>query len=120
MTQLLNSQTCRTASSQQPDPDGAFRDTSHPRNLAGSETVHLLLQQRPVTRAADPENPGQVDGRQVDSRHRTNFRENLPRRLATENAAMHVECDRVHPGDDHALVSKLFEPLPTFRPGRLA
>ena len=32
---------------------------------------------------------------------------------------MHVECDRVHPGNDRVVIPELFAPFPTLRPGGL-
>jgi hypothetical protein len=104
--------------SQQPDSDRGGRNSFPACDLPGCESLHLLLQEGTIVRAAETENAAHVDRGQTRVR-RPQFLKDFIARLLPADAAISVQGNRIYPSHDHVLVSQLAVFLPSLGPSGL-
>src|SRR5258708_22252241 len=89
----LHSRTGGATGAQEPDSDGGLRNSLFLRDFLGRIPLHLKFEERPIARAAELQDAGQVDRRQIHFRPGVIVRQRLVTPLASEDTAVNVHRD---------------------------
>jgi hypothetical protein len=79
-----------------------------PSNLSRRHPLHLELEQLAFARPAEFQNAGNVNGRRIYPQLAVKLRQWLMEALLSLlHSAIHIQGDRIHPGEQHVVIAQL-------------